>query len=94
MPLTCAAWGRLKRAQVSKCAPPRCRHLPQLSSLLRESHLFGAVQSFRGHFCVAHLRMTLQKQGTLETMQAKFGLGQSYVADGSNGRQEAWLCSI
>lgn len=43
---------------------------------------------------MAHLRMTLQKQGTLETMQAKFGLGQSYVADGSNGRQEAWLCSI
>lgn len=43
---------------------------------------------------MAHLGMTLQKQGTLEARLAEFGLGQSRVADGSYGRQEAWLCSV
>ena len=63
----------------------------QCNWLRMESHLFGVVQSFRGQFSVAHLRMTLQKQGTLEMMQAEFGLCRSCVADGSFGRQEAWL---
>ena len=91
--MTFAAWGGRRRAQGSKCAPPSCEQLPQLSSLLQESHLFGAAQSFRGHFSVAHLGMTLQKQGTLETMQAEFGRSQTCVADGNYGRQEAWLCA-
>lgn len=47
--MTCAAWGYSKRAQVSEHAPPLCQQLPQLSSPLQESHLFGAVQLFRGH---------------------------------------------
>lgn len=51
--------------QVSQWAPP-CHQPLQLSSQLQDSQLFWDVESFRGHFLQVHLRMTLEKQATLE----------------------------
>lgn len=92
--MTCAAWGPMKRAQVSACAPPPWKQLPWLAviSSSGKSFIWGRAL-FRGHCSVACLRMTLQKQGTLEKMPAEFGLW-SCVADGSDERQEAWPCSV
>ena len=90
--------GMCKRVQVTERIPPLCKPLLQLSSRLQQSHLFGAVQSFRGHFSAAHLWMTLQNQETLEKMQVEIGPGWSCVADGSFGRQElgcaVWLATL
>lgn len=62
--------------------------------LLFRKVIYLGLCSYLEDISVAHLGMALQKQGTLESMQAEFGLCQSCVADGSCGRQEGWLCSV
>lgn len=52
-------------AQGSLWPPPSHKPL-QLSSQPQDSLILGDMLSFRGHFSHAHLRMTLQRDATLE----------------------------